>query len=173
MLLCGCPGSGKSTYGHKIWNTPGQRVVYISRDDIRQKLRKPGDDYFAREDDVLKVYWATIEKSIVPENDVVIIDSTNLSPKSREQILKILTKKKYEIDMQVFYFQDSLAICIARNERRLGDERVPIEKLKAMYYRFTPFTNAEKAHFRKVTFYGVIDNIAHPIETYRDGEVIY
>lgn len=173
MLLCGCPGSGKSTYGHKIWNTPGQRTVYISRDDIRQKLRKPGDDYFAHEDDVLKVYWATIEKNIVPENDVVIIDSTNLSPKSREQILKILTKKKYEIDMQVFYFQDSLATCIARNERRLGDERVPIEKLKAMYYRFTPFTNAEKAHFRKVTFYGVIDNIARPIETYRDGEVIY
>ena len=56
-IMCGVPGSGKSTWAREHLT---DNDVYVSRDDIRFSFLKEGDDYFSKEDMV----WDTIVKSI-------------------------------------------------------------------------------------------------------------
>ena len=50
-LMMGVAGSGKSTYAKNILKDGD---IYISRDEIRYSLLTEEDDYFAKENEVIK-----------------------------------------------------------------------------------------------------------------------
>ena len=54
-ILCGIPGSGKSTWIRKQIAENGG--VHCSRDEIRFSLLKDGEDYFAHENEVVKLWF--------------------------------------------------------------------------------------------------------------------
>ena len=60
-LMCGIPGSGKSTYAKT--NKDLKYCKYISRDDIRYSLLKDEDDYFSKEKQVFRTFIAQIKRS--------------------------------------------------------------------------------------------------------------
>ena len=128
-MMCGVPGSGKSTY--VATNFPDATV--ISRDAIRFALLKDGDDYFAYEDTVLQIFYAEIQNAIDSdkENDI-IIDATHLTPKARATCLQNL-KNLDKVNLVALSIEVPLAIALYRNDKRTGRARVPETVIRNMY----------------------------------------
>jgi predicted kinase len=128
-MMCGIPGSGKSTY--VATNFPDATV--ISRDAIRFALLKEGDDYFAYEDTVLQIFYTEIQNAIDndKENDI-IIDATHLTPNARATCLKEL-KNLDKVNLVALSIEVPLAIALYRNNKRTGRARVPDTVIRNMY----------------------------------------
>ena len=88
-IMCGIPGSGKSTYA-KTYLT---NTLYVSRDEIRFKLVKEDEDYFSKENEVFDTFIAKINEGLRQSLDVVA-DATHLNSKSRLKLLACLELDK-------------------------------------------------------------------------------
>ena len=128
-LMVGVPGSGKSTY---VKNILKDGDIYISRDEIRYSLLTEEDDYFAKENEVIKTFINNIDKSLVNEEYCgdVYADATHLSPKSRAQVLNKLKNKD---KVSVIYLDIPLNIILERNAQRKGRALVPENVVRRMY----------------------------------------
>ena len=138
-LMVGVPGSGKSTYAKNILKDGD---IYISRDEIRYSLLTEEDDYFAKENEVIKTFIDNIDKSLINEEYCgdVYADATHLSPKSRAQVLNKL-KNKYKVS--VIYLDIPLNLILERNAQRKGRALVPENVVRRMYNSIILPTKAE------------------------------
>jgi predicted kinase len=131
-VMCGVPGSGKSTWARKHLT---DNDVYVSRDDIRFSFLNEGDDYFSKEDMV----WDTFVKSINEALEMgynVFADATHINPGSRRKLLNAL-KFKEDIDVRIIHVDTPVAETIARNELRKDTNRyVPISVIQRMSQQF-------------------------------------
>ena len=130
-LMCGTPGSGKTTFlKNRIKNDCS---VIISRDDIRFSIVKTDEDYFSHEDEVLEIFWNKINKALA-ENKTVYVDQTSLTPRSRKWLLQHVTG--YERACLIWINED-LETCLERNEKRKGTRAyVPRSVILRMYRQF-------------------------------------
>ena len=128
-LMMGVAGSGKSTYAKNILKDGD---IYISRDEIRYSLLTDKDDYFAKENEVIRTFIENIDKSLVMEEYCgdVYADATHLSPKSRAQVLNQLKNKD---KVSVIYLDIPLNIILERNAQRKGRALVPENVVRRMY----------------------------------------
>lgn len=136
-LMCGIPGSGKSTWlKNNILNK--ENCAIISRDEIRFSLLKERDSYFSKEDKVFEIFVKTIQNNIDSGLDVYI-DATHLNKFSRRKILNQL--KLNNISIEAIYFTTPLNICLERNQKRSGRSFVPDNVIKDMAknYRFPSY----------------------------------
>ena len=138
-LMVGVPGSGKSTY---VKNILKDGDIYISRDEIRYSLLTEEDDYFAKENEVIKTFIDNIDKSLVNEEYCgdVYADATHLSPKSRAQVLNQLKNKD---KVSVIYLDIPLNVILERNAQRKGRALVPENVVHRMYNSIILPTKAE------------------------------
>ena len=138
-LMMGVPGSGKSTY---VKNILKYGDIYISRDEIRYSLLTEEDDYFAKENEVIKTFIDNIDKSLINEEYCgdVYADATHLSPKSRAQILNKLKNKD---KVSVIYLDIPLNLILERNAQRKGRALVPENVVRRMYNSIILPTKAE------------------------------
>ena len=58
IMLCGCPGSGKSTWTQQY--KENKKVVIISRDEIRFRLVSEKEEYFSKETQVFNIFISEI-----------------------------------------------------------------------------------------------------------------
>lgn len=132
-LLCGIPGSGKSTWvQNKILVDKG---IWCSRDNVRLSFLKDGEDYFAHEDIVFENWLLDIQEAINNSNiENIYIDATHLNKKSRNKVLNRLPDTKFELIYVVF--KTPLEICLERNELRSGRAHVPKSVIRRMYETF-------------------------------------
>ena len=133
-LICGIPGSGKSTWIKKRLMENGG--IWISRDEVRFSMVKEDEDYFSKENEVFDKFIANIceaLKSPLAEN--IYIDATHLSDKARKKVLNRLPKDNID---EVIYvvFKVPLEICIERNNKRFGREKVPESAIRNMHLSF-------------------------------------
>lgn len=131
FVLCGIPGSGKSTWiKNKLDQFGGTQ---ISRDNIRFELLKEGEEYFSHESEVLEKFYKRIkESSLNPNEKDIYIDATHLSLKVRQATLDAIYKSK-EIQIMAVNFNVSLNEALRRNEQRSGLAKVPRSVIRRMY----------------------------------------
>ena len=133
-LVCGLPGSGKSTYLSQFKHNFNCSV--ISRDEIRFSLLKEGEAYFAHEEEVCKTLWNKINESLAA-NKNTYVDQTSLTPDSRSYLLKHITTH-YKL-CNIIWFDIPTNICLERNENRKGTKAyVPRGVIRRMATQMTP-----------------------------------
>lgn len=164
-LMCGIPGSGKSTFAKSIQKAGD---IYISRDDIRFKLLQDNDNYFSKEDEVFKTFYTSINVSINQYNRI-FADATHLDFSSRAKILRKIENKKDLLEINAIYMLTSLEECIRRNNKRKGRSKVPEDVIKNMFEKLTipnsnePFDNVYIVHMS-----GNVDKISYKRDISRE-----
>ncbi len=156
-LMCGVPGSGKSTFLKNNVNLDSS--IVISRDEIRFSLLKPDEEYFSHEKEVVNILWKQINEAIATSKNV-FIDQTSLTPKSRKWILTHIQGYNHA---NAIWIDENLDICLKRNEMRRGTRAyVPPHDIRQMYTRFIPpsltegFYRIYRYKDNKLTYSGVI-----------------
>ena len=139
VLMMGVPGSGKSTYARNILKYGD---IYVSRDEIRYSMLTDEDDYFAKENEVIKTFIQYIDEALIDTQyqGKVYADATHLSPKSRAQVLNQLKNKN---KVSVIYLDIPLSVILARNAQREGRALVPENVVRRMYKSIILPTKAE------------------------------
>lgn len=140
-LMCGIPGSGKSTWVQKQMKTnPG---AWCSRDIVRFSIIGEDEDYFAREDEVFETWIFSIQEAIAnSEIENVYIDATHLNEKSRDKVLNRLNLEN--ATLCAVNFTVPLEECIRRNDLREGRAKVPRSVIRRMHFSFVPAEQGEK-----------------------------
>ena len=134
-MLCGVPGSGKSTWDSiKILELGSEKVDWVSRDKIRFSKLAPGEDYFSHEDEVMDDFIAQIQNDIDDRIPYIIADATHLTNKSRCQVLERL--RLTGVFVNYVCFEVPLDVAIQRNNLRQGRELVPETVIVNMFNRY-------------------------------------
>lgn len=141
-LMMGISGAGKSTYAKQF--ALRNNIQYISRDEIRFSLLQPTDNYFDKEDEVMRVLRE--KTNLALKNGPTLVDSTNLSRKSRARLLNYI-KTNYAA-IVVLFVDTTVSTALRRNALREKRERVPDEELIKMYSRIEiPCNNGEGINY--------------------------
>ena len=144
ILMCGVPGSGKSTWVRN--NFPD--ITPVSRDAIRfELLDERGGDYFAYEDEVFEKFIHQIIGSLMVD-EITIADATHLNVKARAKVLRKVAKFADEIEAVVMDVH--LVTALKRNDMREGRAFVPCGVIRRMYFQMEAPTVEEG--FTKITF---------------------
>ena len=132
LLLCGLPGSGKSTWASKF--IAENDAVLVSRDSIRFSLLKEGEDYFSHEKEVTEIFYKMIYNLLNEGKfDYVLADATHNNPRSRANALKEIGAHLIEgVEIIPVYFNVPVEVCKSRNSLREGRARVPDEVIERM-----------------------------------------
>ena len=133
-ILCGIPGSGKSTWANNFMNEHyTEKICYVSRDEIRFSILKDDEDYFAHEDEVFRKFAETLYNTLIDGCDV-IADATHLTRYSRRKLtnaIDALGTVNYNIIY--IYFNISLDVCLERNAQRTGRAFVAEDTVRSMF----------------------------------------
>ena len=149
-ILCGLPGSGKSTWlknylkatGRDYFDAPYIRVV--SRDAVRFSMidvkAAEGNDkeYFAHEKEVFEEYVNQIVSHLEdPLCGAVFADATHVSVGSRYKLYQAIARKtKEEYKVVLVWFDVPVEVCKQRNAQREGVARVPDRAIDNMRKHF-------------------------------------
>ena len=131
ILTCGVPGSGKTTWAKRST----YNAKHISRDVVRFSMISDKDEYFAKENDVFRIWIDQIQDALNSNDDTyqyVIADATHITERSRYKTLRNLNFK----DLIIIYFDVPLQLCLKRNETRTGREFVPENVIRDMFSKF-------------------------------------
>ena len=133
FVMCGIPGSGKSTW--VIKHMAPVTDITISRDNIRFMLLQDDEEYFAHESKVKNIFFSAIRSNtfISKDFDSVFVDATHLTPKSRRQTMNHIAPDTHKIAV---YFDVPIEVALERNARREGRARVPEDAIRNMYNSF-------------------------------------
>ena len=98
------------------------------------------DNYFDREQEVFAEFVKVLVNHLKHFNTVAA-DATHLTIISRKKLTNAIDK--YIKDYRIVYVvcAPSLQVCLYRNSKRKGRERVPDSIVKEMYFKFTPPVN--------------------------------
>lgn len=129
FLMCGIPGSGKSTWLQK---NCGENDVIVSRDAIRFSMLKDDEKYFAKENEVFAEFCKQISENLAAGHNV-FADATHLNANSRKKVLDNVTG--YDM-VGAIAMDTSLTEALKRNNNRKGRERVPRGVIKRMATQF-------------------------------------
>lgn len=133
IVMCGLPGSGKSTYLSKIRHQA--QTVVICPDDYREALT--GRKFFAPAEEAV---WSAVKVTVrvLAKNGYnVYIDATNTSVGQRAQWIKIA--QELYVLAKCIVFKTSIEECKERNSKR--EFPVPDDIIDRMYAKFeTPST---------------------------------
>lgn len=126
VMLCGIPGSGKSTYAEQLKK---EGYIIHSSDDTREQLGDINDQ--SKNEEVFRLLHKRIKDDLRGGKNVVY-DATNISRKRRMAFLRELQNipcKKVCVLIATPY-----EICVAQNFKR--ERRVPVEVIWKMYKNF-------------------------------------
>lgn len=130
-LLCGIPGSGKSTIAKDL------NGYVVSTDSIRKFLWN--DESIVKYDKLVFELAENIIKYMLPLEHDVIFDATNLTIEKRMKYIHMA--KALGANVTVHWVNCPINIAISRNARR--DRKVPIPVITALHKSLQPPTISE------------------------------
>ena len=139
VLMCGAPGSGKTTIAKKLMCN---NDLYISRDEIRYSMISDEDEYFSKEKEVFNEYIKQIDEALTKNYHWIFADTTQLNEASRSKVLNQLKNKPNQTI--VIYMTTSLEETLKINRQRTGRALVPDYVVKKMYKSMQKPTEKEK-----------------------------
>lgn len=120
VVFVGLPGAGKSTfYGARFADTH----ALLSKDRLGHRSGKA-----ARQ--------ARMLEELLTEGRSVVVDNTNPTPADRAEILA--AARAHRARCVAYWFDVSVAECLARNARRTGRQNVPKVAIFAARKRLVP-----------------------------------
>ena len=125
-ILCGIPGSGKTTYCMKAFNWS-----VVSRDDVRFSLVPETDEYFSKETEVFNSFASIIRKNLKAGQNV-IADATHITKASRKKLIEAINLPLDSYNIIFVDFNTDLLTCLVRNEKREGRKKVPASVMRRM-----------------------------------------
>lgn len=136
-VMCGCPGSGKSTWIRENFSKFHGLTAVVSRDDIRFMLVSSDEEYFSKEKEVYNKYIEDIKLKL-RYTDNVIADATHLNEGSRSKLLRNLGMDLKDVKVNAIVIRVPLETALKQNEKRKDTrEYVPVSAIKRMYSQFT------------------------------------
>lgn len=139
-LMCGTPGSGKSTY---LKTRFVERPRVISRDEIRFSMVKEDEEYFSKEKEVYAEFISQIKEALKFETEV-FADATHLNEASRAKTLRALGEVLKDVEVNVIWVRVPLETALAQNENRQGTRSyVPKSVIRRMHSQLTRPTKEE------------------------------
>ena len=134
-IMCGVPGSGKSTWIQQHINYFNKSHAVISRDDIRFSMIKENDSYFSKEKEVFAEFIKQIIFSLNNNFDT-IVDATHINPASRGKLLRALKNNLKDIQINAIVIKEPLEVALERNKKREGLKVVPDSAIINMNTQF-------------------------------------
>lgn len=125
-VMVGPPAAGKST----LARTDFPDSIYVSRDEVRFSMIKEGEEYFSKEKQVYMEFILRIQEALSTGKDVVA-DATHLNKASRAKLLNALILT--DVRVVAVFIKPTLEVCLERNLKREGRERVPEDAIKNMH----------------------------------------
>ena len=136
-MLCGIPGSGKSTWVKKYLDKFDK---HISRDEIRFSMVAEDEEYFSKETEVFKEYCSQITENLNKGYNV-FADATHINKGSRKKLLDNISGFD---NVFCIVIQNPLETTLKRNENRSGTRGyVPKSVIRRMHYQFEFPTHKE------------------------------
>lgn len=138
IMMCGLPGSGKSTYAKDFVSKQDEKWVIHSSDELRRELL--GDQTRQDKNDLIfSEMHSRIARDLVAGINV-IYDACNIQRKNRMAFIQFLKQKKVACDIQCVFMAAPFKMCVSQNSKRFGDDRVPDYVIRKMYRQFcTPW----------------------------------
>lgn len=132
-VLCGIPGSGKSTFAEKHL----REKPIVSRDAIRFNMIDDEEEYFSHETEVFTTFINSIVGAC-KSFECCVVDATHISKASRRKLFRALDEQiKDRYDTTVVYFNVPLGTCLKRNKLRDGRALVPEQAIYSMHNSLT------------------------------------
>lgn len=95
IIMQGIPGSGKSYMARQLLKADTEyKTVIVNRDDIRDML---GDYWIPSREGLVTTIEDNMIKSSLTKGYTVIVDATNLNPKTIKKLEKIALSKKVKV----------------------------------------------------------------------------
>lgn len=163
ILLCGIPGSGKSTYA-KDYIARNENTIHLSSDAIRKELW--GDESI--QGNPAEVFALMQKQAVDALNDGknVVYDATNITRKDRSGIISICPKFA-KIECHIIWAP--IETCIERDSIR--GRTVGVEVIDRMLKRFqSPFYD-EGIHEIKIIKPNVFDVFQYQERCYNDMKI--
>lgn len=153
FLVCGCPGSGKSTWIRQQLSEIKYKAKWISRDTIRYLMVNENEEYFSKETAVFDEFINEIQYAL-GTNDVVFADATHLTEKSRNKTLDRLNLDG--ITVYAVNFNLPLDTCLSQNENRKGTRAyVPRSVVRRMHSQYVAPHEGEKYDYEGILTVGL------------------
>ena len=137
FIMVGVPGSGKSHF-LTTQNFPSDKFLIVSRDKVRFSMISDKDEYFSKEKQVFKEFVNQIQKGL-DNGKSVFADATHLNGVSRFKLINAL--KLNNVNIIPIVINTPLKVCLERNAKRVGREKVPEDALRRMYFSMTDPAN--------------------------------
>lgn len=129
IVLCGLPGSGKSTYTKKMW---GDSHVVICADEFRKVYT--GKDFDLSAEHMVHLMVSTTVEVLLRRSMPVVIDMTSLTIKSRRKWIDLA--RRCGAPVRCVWMDVATSVCLERNAHR--ERKVPADVTDAMAKRFIP-----------------------------------
>ena len=134
IIIMGIPGSGKSTLAKKlIAEDVTNKLVIINRDNIRSML---GEYWVPTREHLVTVIETNMIINSIDHGYSVIVDSTNLNPKTIIKFKKLAKSKNIKIKYYILKVSKLKAFFRILYRTILGGRYVSYKVIKSFYERY-------------------------------------